>query len=642
VTVDDTPPTEPFGTAVRFISSLRQFRGSGETGRRIHIAGCVQMAVAQRYFYLQDASGGILVLTRDPRPLAPGDWVEVVGLPGRSGSRPVLREGIWRPMPAGDPIDVPMVTNAATISSELDTHLVQMEATLRQVGPEANRTKLALDADGINFDAVLEAGRPDPAPLAGSRLRVTGVYLVEYDEGHQPRGFRLQLRSPADIVLLAPPVWWTPGRVMLVAAAFACCTVLGFVWVTLLRRRVRRQTKQIRLQMEKEVRMQSELERSSRLDSLGVLAGGIAHDFNNLLTAIMGNIGLLRLDPGVMDIAGEQVLAAERAAKRASDVTQQLLTFAKGGDPVRSVVDLPDLVREAAGFARHGSSVRVEFDFAAVLPPADVDSSQVSRVVHNLVLNAVQAMPAGGVVQISLSSCQLSESEVPSLAAGRYLRLVIADNGPGIPAPRLPRIFDPYFSTKISGSGLGLATAHSIVKKHQGTIAVESTVGRGTSFQIWLPAAVRPAASTRVATADPGFGLSVRVLFMDDEEVLRSMIRSFLARSGHEGTIVADGAAAVAAYAAARAEGRDYQVVILDLTVPGGMGGKDALMELRKIDPNVCAVASSGYSNDPVMANHEAYGFAAVMPKPYDLETFNRVIGRLQRSRTAALRAPVI
>lgn len=642
VSVDDTPAADPFGSAVRFIASLRQFRGSGEAGRRVHVAGCVQMTGSKHYFHLQDASGGILVLTRDPRPLAVGDWVEVVGFPGRSGSRPVLREAVWRSMPAGEPIDAATITNTAIISTELDTRLVRVEATLRQVGLEPDRTKLALNADGINFDAVLDGGHPDPVPPPGSRLRVTGIYLVEYDEDHQPRGFRLQLRSPDDVAVLAPPLWWTPGRVMLVAAGFACCTVLGFVWVTLLRRRVRRQTEQIRLQMEKEARMQSELERSSRLDSLGVLAGGIAHDFNNLLTAIMGNIGLLRLDPGVMSSASEQVLAAERAAKRAGDVTQQLLTFAKGGDPVRSIVDLPELVREAAGFARHGSSVRVEFNFPADLPPADVDSSQISRVVHNLVLNSVQAMATGGVVQISLAAFHLAAGEVPPLMAGRYLRLTIADNGPGIPAARLSRIFDPYFSTKAKGSGLGLATAHSIVKKHQGTIAVDSTLGRGTTFHIWLPAAVRPATATRVPTADPGFGVHARILFMDDEEVLRNLVQSFLARSGHEGTLVADGAAAVAAYAEARAQGRGYQVVILDLTVPGGMGGRDAVAELRRIDPEVCAVASSGYSNDPVMANHRAYGFAAVMPKPYDFETFNRVIGRLQLSRKSASIAPAV
>ncbi|HEX2862595.1 MAG TPA: ATP-binding protein, partial [Lacunisphaera sp.] len=380
-------------------------------------------------------------------------------------------------------------------------------------------------------------------------------------------------------------------------------------------------------------RLQTELERSSRLESLGVLAGGIAHDFNNLLTTILGNLGLASMDKRAMEAAGDCIGEAERGARRARDITQQLLTFAKGGDPVRTAVALPEIISEAANFARHGSKVRFEFDLPRDAPPANVDAGQISRVVHNLVINAVQAMPDGGVVTLALKAVSLRADEVDALPAGPYLQLTIADTGKGMPPEVLSRIFDPYFSTKslAGNSGLGLATVRSIIKKHRGHIEVESIVGRGTTFRIWLAAATQGAA--RATVVNPRFTVSrpARVLVMDDEDAIRRVAGRMLSLAGHEAVFATEGAEAVEAYEGARKAGRPFDVVIFDLTVPGGMGGKEAVEELRKVDPDIRAIASSGYSSDPVMANPQAYHFRSCLPKPYDIPDLIRVMEEVRR-----------
>jgi PAS domain S-box-containing protein len=373
-------------------------------------------------------------------------------------------------------------------------------------------------------------------------------------------------------------------------------------------------------------RMESEMLRASKLESVGILAGGIAHDFNNILTVVMGNLTLAQLDPKVRATAGKWLQEAERAAMRAKDLTQQLLTFAKGGDPVRTAVRLQEIVRESATFALHGSKVGCEFDIDPQLWPADADKGQIGQVVQNLVINAVQAMPDGGRIQIEMRNSE----QPPALAASpdgprRHVWLRISDSGQGIPPEHLGRIFDPYFTTKQSGSGLGLATVYSIVRKHQGHIEVESEIGRGTTFRIWLPAARTPAASETSSGVLPD-RMAGRVLFMDDEETIRRMAQALLARLGFEVVAVGDGAEAVSAYRDSINAGRKFDVVVMDLTVPGGMGGRQAMEELLQIDPAVKAVVSSGYSSDPVLANHHAHGFRGVVAKPYRLADLAKVM----------------
>jgi len=372
-------------------------------------------------------------------------------------------------------------------------------------------------------------------------------------------------------------------------------------------------------------RLEAELLRSSKLESVGILAGGIAHDFNNILTVVMGNVTLAMLDSGVMAVAGRWLGEAERGVLRARDLTQQLLTFAKGGEPVRKTVQLPEIVREVTEFALHGSKARSEFNFDPDLWAADVDKGQIGQVVQNLVINAVQAMPEGGQITISIHNEQVTAESPRPLRVGKYLRVEIGDAGMGIRPEHLQRIFDPYFTTKQSGSGLGLATVYSIVRRHQGHIDVESKLGEGTTFYIWLPAVLATAVAEPEEPVEVA-KMSGRVLFMDDEETICTVATVLLQRLGFTPIAVPDGATAVAAYQEALNNGEPFRLVIMDLTVPGGMGGKEAMQALLKIDPHVRAIVSSGYSSDPVLAGYRVNGFRGVVPKPYKLSDLSRTI----------------
>jgi PAS domain S-box-containing protein len=383
---------------------------------------------------------------------------------------------------------------------------------------------------------------------------------------------------------------------------------------------------------EREV-LEEELRKREKLESVGLLAGGIAHDFNNILTAVLGNINLAQAVADPQDPVHARLAEAEKAALAARGLTQQLLTFSKGGSPVKRPALIAQLVSEHAVFACRGSSSIARISAAPDLWATEVDEGQIGQVVNNLVLNAVQAMAGSGTVTVNTDNVTLGPSQDPLQPQGRFVRITVQDAGCGIPRENLQRMFDPYFTTKQGGSGLGLAVTYSIVRQHGGHTRVASEPGVGTTFTVYLPASDQAAAPALPAPAAAPAGRG-RILVMDDEPVVRETATAMLAELGYRVECVTDGAAALAAYEQARAQGRPFDAVIMDLTIPGGMGGKEAIRLFRERDPAVRAIVSSGYSNDPVMAKHAEHGFAAVITKPYRLSDLGAAL------RTALDSAP--
>ncbi|MEN8809595.1 MAG: PAS domain S-box protein [Desulfobacterales bacterium] len=379
-------------------------------------------------------------------------------------------------------------------------------------------------------------------------------------------------------------------------------------------------------------RMHQEILKIQKLESLGVLAGGIAHDFNNFLTGIIGNLSLVKLDITPQSKIYDSVKNMESAALRAKDLTQQLLTFSRGGKPVKSVVHLPDLVSESVAFALRGSNLKCHYAFKPDLKLVEVDQGQIGQVLNNLVINAVQATPQGGAVNVSAENVVLGADNAMNLKPGEYVKLTLTDQGTGIPKDHIDRIFDPYFSTKQKGSGLGLTVAYSIIDKHDGRITVESELGAGATFHVLFPATEKTAQQA-VDHKPKIFKGRGRVLVMDDEKLIRDIVVQFLTVMGFETAKAEDGREAMELYREAKESGHAFDVVIMDLTIPGGMGGKETIKKLLAYDPAAIAIVSSGYSNDPIMSNCEAYGFKGVIKKPYRIEELSDALRDLLRQR---------
>ncbi len=383
-------------------------------------------------------------------------------------------------------------------------------------------------------------------------------------------------------------------------------------------------------------RYEQELQKIQKLESVGVLAGGIAHDFNNILTGIVGNLALARMLAKDNPKAAEKIAEAETAALSARGLTRQLLTFAKGGAPVRKSTDMEKLLRETASFVLAGSKSRFNVEVEPNLPPAFVDEGLVRQAVQNLILNASQAMPGGGCVDIRAGEEDVDGNSGLPLRPGRHVRVSISDSGVGIPPENMGKIFDPYFSTKKEGSGLGLATTFSIVKRHGGHIRVSSAPGQGAVFTLYFRTASRkPAWKKSGSPKDPKTGHG-KVLVMDDEALVLDVFAEMLRSLGYSADKARDGSEAVSMYRAAMEAGDSYDAVIMDLTIPGGMGGKEAMEKILAMDPDARGIVASGYSADPVMAAPSRYGFAGVICKPFTAEDLGDIMSRTLKGKTVA------
>lgn len=381
-------------------------------------------------------------------------------------------------------------------------------------------------------------------------------------------------------------------------------------------------------------KMEEDLLQASKLDSLGILAGGIAHDFNNILTVISGNVSLAKMINSSNDEVTEILSEVEQAALQARDLTQQLLTFSKGGAPIKETSSIKDLLRETTSFVLRGSNVSCTFSIMPELWPVSIDKGQISQVINNLIINADQSMPEGGIIHLTAENIDAGINLPSSLKHGEYIKISIQDHGIGILEKHLNRIFDPYFTTKQKGHGLGLATCYSIIKKHDGEISIHSVSGVGTTATIYLPAFPDQNITVKIA---PRLNLQGqgKILIMDDETIIRDTLGRMLQRMGYATSAVPDGAQAIDLYQKARQANEPFDIVLMDLTIAGGMGGKEAVRRLLEIDSDAKVIVSSGYSNDPVMADYKAYGFCGVLPKPYEIQAVNQILNELLDSQKA-------
>ena len=373
-------------------------------------------------------------------------------------------------------------------------------------------------------------------------------------------------------------------------------------------------------------KMEEEVLKVYKLESIGILAGGIAHDFNNILVSIVGSLSLLKLQVKSGDKFHRILDRAERAASRARDLTRQLLTFSKGGAPIKKVTSIIGLIEDTINFFLRGSKVRSEFYIADDLWPVEIDEGQISQVINNLVINAQQAMPKGGIIKIYAKNIVVGVNDNLLLKEGKYIKISVKDPGIGISKECLHNIFDPYFTTKENGNGLGLAISYSILKKHGGYITAESEVGVGTTFHIYLPASEKEIFMVKDNEEERIHLGKGKILLMDDQQNVREMVGEMLNYIGYQVEFAKEGDEAIELYKREKKSGKGFDAVIVDLTVPAGMAGSEVIKKLLEVDPEVKAIASSGYSNDPVMSEFKNFGFCGVVPKPYGIEELSEIL----------------
>lgn len=375
------------------------------------------------------------------------------------------------------------------------------------------------------------------------------------------------------------------------------------------------------------LKTQQELSKADKLESLGILAGGIAHDFNNILGAILSNVQLAIMKMEKSQDIRKYLLNTVETTRKASNLTKQLLTFSKGGAPVRKDCSLVDLIRDTVEFALRGAKVKAEFMISDNLWFASIDEGQISQVLNNMVINAEQAMPKGGVIQVIAENIVLGDDF--GVKPGNYVKISVKDQGIGIPKENLSKIFDPFFTTKKDGNGLGLATSYSIIRHHEGFMEVESQEGAGTTFYIYLPASSSSLVIPNPKKGVTASGKGLKILLMDDEENILHAVGEMLMNYGYQVVLTVDGDKAILAYQEALKNGMPFDAVIVDLTVPGGKGGQEVIAYLRDFDPKIKAIVSSGYADDLIIADYERFGFKGVVSKPYKIEELNKVLQKV-------------
>ncbi len=376
-------------------------------------------------------------------------------------------------------------------------------------------------------------------------------------------------------------------------------------------------------------RMEEELLKVKKLESVGVLAGGIAHDFNNILVAILGNINLALLDGNLEERTRKLLSEAEKASIRAKDLTLQLLTFSKGGEPVKQTASIADIIQDSADFVLHGSNVACRYSLPENLWLVNIDKGQISQVIQNIIINANHAMPSGGNIQVNCENVESQATPGVSLPdTNKYIKIDISDSGTGIPDDLIDKIFDPYFTTKEEGSGLGLAVTHSIITKHDGFIYVQSKPGEGTTFTLYLPASTQKQKQENKEAIKTSAN-KAKIMIMDDEEMVRDVAKAIFVMLGHEVILAVNGEEAVELYKKQSDLGQPIDIIIMDLTIPGGMGGESAVQEILAINSEAKVIVSSGYSNDPIMAHYQDYGFSAAIVKPFQVQDIMDVINKL-------------
>jgi two-component system cell cycle sensor histidine kinase/response regulator CckA len=377
---------------------------------------------------------------------------------------------------------------------------------------------------------------------------------------------------------------------------------------------------------------EEEIQKAEKLQSIGDLAGGIAHNFNNIMMGLYGNIALAKLELSDEAQACAYLEKAENSMGEAIKLTKKLLTFSKGGDPIKETTDIDSLVRDITAFNLSGSNIRPKVDSSKKLWQVHADREQLGLVISNIVKNSRQAMTEGGVLTIGMKNSNLLKNNLFTIARGAYVKITFTDQGPGISRQDLERIFDPYFTTKKNGGGMGLSICYSIVKKHNGHIYASSQLGIGTKITIYLPV-ISPTGQGEETKAQasilPGSDLHARILVMDDEEHIRNITKRMLEKSGYSVSLAASGEEAIKLYSQALEKKSPFDLVIMDLTIPGGMGGKQASKQILKLDPRAVIIVSSGYSNDPIMSNYKAYGLKGIIPKPYGITDLRDTVHQL-------------